>query len=97
MEIKVLPYELDETIDDLFIIFDTKSEFPTYYEEIDTPETIPCIVRKKTDTTGKVLYVDIVNPTVFLNEGEFDDFEISGKNIKSLLAEYIVSGGIEIA
>ena len=85
MEIKVLPYELDETIDDLFIIFDTKSEFPTYYEEVDTPETIPCIVRKKTDTTGKVLYVDIVNPTVFLTNANLIILKYQAKTLKVYL------------
>lgn len=83
LEIKLLSYEFDDSIDDLFIYFGKKPVGKTNYREIDIPEGMGTMVREKRDSLNNTIYVDIVNPQIFLEEPYFDDFEVSGVNLKT--------------
>lgn len=88
MEISMMKYELDNNIDDLMIKFPIEVIPPTYYGEIETPSDIPTMVRQKTDSTGKTVYIDIVNPKAFMESSEFDGFEIDGVNVKKAILNF---------
>ena len=78
-------YELDPTIDSLFIDF--TNDTGGFFGEYEIPEDIPCMIQRLIGDSGEDNWIEIINPEEFMTNHYFDDFTVNQYNIKKLISE----------
>lgn len=78
-------YYLDECTDSVLIDFTGKTVGS--YGTFELPDHLKTIVYYKESDTGVYQYIEVVDPEIFVNSPELEDFEVNGFNVRNLILD----------
>lgn len=78
-------YYLNDDIDSAFIEFSKRE--PGVYGDFEIPDEIMTMVYYKKGVSVEYQYIEVVDPQVFVNSPELENFEVNGYNVRKLILD----------
>lgn len=78
-------YYLNDDIDSAFIEFSKRE--PGVYGDFEIPDDIMTMVYYKKGVSVEYQYIEVVDPQVFVNSPELENFEVNGYNVRKLILD----------